>query len=185
MAYSSGFSPHARISYANAAPTGAASEAEYVEIGLAEARDPEQIRGALDVALPAGLDVVAAQVAPGDHLADLLTGSRWRIDVAGVAPEDAERAVCTFLDQSSVEVSRMTKSGLRTFDARSAVRDLRVGPDHLLVTLAHQVPLVRPDDVLAALAAIDPGWRPISTPLLNRLTQGTLDARSGAIAEPL
>ena len=185
MAYSSGFSPHPRISYANAAPTGAASEAEYVEIGLAEARDPEQIRGALDVALPAGLDVVAAQVAPGDHLADLLTGSRWRIDVAGVAPEDAERAVCTFLDQSSVEVSRMTKSGLRTFDARSAVRDLRVGPDHLLVTLAHQVPLVRPDDVLAALAALDPGWRPSSPPLLTRLAQGTLDARSGAIAEPL
>ena len=34
MAYSSGFHPHPRISYANAAPTGAASEAEYAEIGL-------------------------------------------------------------------------------------------------------------------------------------------------------
>ena len=44
MAYSSGFSPHPRISYANAAPTGAASEAEYLEIGLAERRDPEQVR---------------------------------------------------------------------------------------------------------------------------------------------
>jgi radical SAM-linked protein len=35
MAYSAGFSPHPKISYANAAPTGTASEAEYLEIGLA------------------------------------------------------------------------------------------------------------------------------------------------------
>ena len=52
MAYSSGFSPHPRISYANAAPTGAASEAEYLEIGLTVACDPEQVRGDLDAALP-------------------------------------------------------------------------------------------------------------------------------------
>src|SRR6185437_4232331 len=31
MAYSSGFHPHPRISYAGAAPTGSASEAEYLE----------------------------------------------------------------------------------------------------------------------------------------------------------
>ena len=44
MAYSSGFSPHPRISYANASPTGAASEAEYLEIGLAEAAHPPRSR---------------------------------------------------------------------------------------------------------------------------------------------
>ena len=33
MAYSSGFNPHPRISYAGASPTGSASEAEYLEIG--------------------------------------------------------------------------------------------------------------------------------------------------------
>ena len=52
MAYSSGFSPHPRISYASASPTGAASEAEYLEIGLAEVRTPAAVRAALDAALP-------------------------------------------------------------------------------------------------------------------------------------
>ncbi len=33
MAYSAGFSPHPKVSYAGAAPTGVASEAEYLEIG--------------------------------------------------------------------------------------------------------------------------------------------------------
>ena len=58
MAYSSGFSPHPRISYANAAPTGAASEAEYLEIGLAAPCDPTQLMAALDAALPPGLDIL-------------------------------------------------------------------------------------------------------------------------------
>ena len=64
MAYTSGFSPHPRISYANAAPTGAASEAEYLEIGLSEVSQPERVRAGLDAALPDGLDVVAVVVAP-------------------------------------------------------------------------------------------------------------------------
>src|SRR5207245_2606849 len=58
MAYSSGFSPHPRISYANAAPTGAGSEAEYLEIALAERCDADRVRAALDAALPPGLDVL-------------------------------------------------------------------------------------------------------------------------------
>lgn len=185
MAYSSGFSPHPRISYANASPTGAASEAEYVEIGLAARCDPEQVRAALDDALPPGLDVVAAQVAPGDTLADLLTCSRWRIDVVGVDVEVARRAVQNFQAREVVEVSRMTKSGLRTFDARSAVHELLLEPGRLIATIEHTVPLVRPDDLLTALGEVEPDWRPTHPPLLTRLTQGTLDGGTGEIAAPL
>ena len=39
MAYSAGFTPHPKISYMGAAPTGVASEAEYLEIGLARRVD--------------------------------------------------------------------------------------------------------------------------------------------------
>src|SRR3954466_6457186 len=59
MAYSSGYSPHPRISYATASPTGAASEAEYLEIALAEVCVPDLVATELDTALPPGLDVVA------------------------------------------------------------------------------------------------------------------------------
>src|SRR5215218_10505506 len=70
MAYTSGFSPHPRISYANSVPAGAASEAEYLEIGLAEVCEPALVRSALGAALPAGLDVVEVVVAPPVALAD-------------------------------------------------------------------------------------------------------------------
>ncbi|MCO5323733.1 MAG: TIGR03936 family radical SAM-associated protein [Nocardioidaceae bacterium] len=58
MAYSSGFNPHPRISYAGAAPTGTASEAEYLEIALAQVCDPDLVAQDIDQALPVGLDVV-------------------------------------------------------------------------------------------------------------------------------
>src|SRR5512134_178375 len=85
MAYSSGFNPHPRISYAGAAPTGSASEAEFLEIALAEVVDPADIAASLGEALPDGLDVLvvvdAASTGAGS-LADRLEASRWRLDLA-------------------------------------------------------------------------------------------------------
>src|SRR5580704_4396591 len=48
VAYSAGFSPHPRISYSGGAPTGAASEAEYLEIALTARLDPDTVRVRLD-----------------------------------------------------------------------------------------------------------------------------------------
>jgi len=122
MAYSSGFHPHPRISYAGAAPTGAASEAEYLEIGLAQVVDPADVAAALAEALPDGLDVVTVVESPGGSLADRLTASRWTVQVSGF-PDLAAR-VADFLAADEVTVERMTKKGLRAFDCRAAVVSL-------------------------------------------------------------
>ena len=44
VAFSAGFTPHPKISWVGAAPTGVASEAEYVEIGLSAELDPQPPR---------------------------------------------------------------------------------------------------------------------------------------------
>src|ERR1044072_9041810 len=69
MASSAGFTPHPKVSYANAAPTGTGSEAEYLEIALTAPRDPEKLRLLLDESLPAGLDCVGAVEARAARLA--------------------------------------------------------------------------------------------------------------------
>ncbi len=185
MAYSSGFSPHPRISYADAAPTGAASEAEFAEIGLSATCDPERVRVALDAALPPGLDVVRVVPAGVGALADRLTGSRWRIALTGVPAETLERAVAALLAATEVTVERMTKNGIRSFDARGAVVSLRpVETTDLELVSRHLVPLVRPDDVLAALAAVATEFRPTAAPVLTRVAQGQL-SDDGEIADPL
>jgi radical SAM-linked protein len=192
VAYSSGFNPHPRISYAGAAPTGAASEAEYLELGLAEVVEPQAVRAALDEALPGGLDVVEVVESRGGSLADLLEASSWRITVPGLAPEEAADAVRKFLAAPEVPVERMTKKGLRTFDCRAAVVSLtaRSGPSDaegcaiLEVVLRHGTPSVRPDDVLAGLRDITE-LQAGAAPLHERLAQGPLDPETGTVGDPL
>jgi radical SAM-linked protein len=195
VALSSGFNPHPRISYAGAAPTGAASEAEYLEIALAAPVEPDRFRHALDAALPAGLDVVDAVTAGPGSLADRLQASHWVVELPGVPLEAAVRAVETFLAAEQVEVSRMTKRGLRTFDARSAVVSLAASPgggNHagsgdcaiLDVVVRHAEPAVRPDDVLAGLHEIA-GLGTSAAPLVRRLAQGPLDPQAGTVGDPL
>src|SRR5262245_38646180 len=126
IAFSHGFSPHPKISYAGAAPTGAGSEAEYLEISLTAEREPDQVRAALDEALPPGLDVLDVVVAGPGSLAERLEASEWEIRLPGVDLAEARGATEAFLARDEVLVQRDTKRGLRTFDCRAAVLRLAV-----------------------------------------------------------
>ncbi len=189
MAFSAGFSPHPKISYMGAAPTGAASEAEYFEIGLAERRDPEQVRVALDASLPPGIDVLECveAVEGSGSLADRLDATRWRIDLPGVDAGELSAAVQTFLGRETVLVAKRTKNGTKDVDAREAVVRAAVAVEAgcaiLQVVVRQLTPTVRPDDVLAALAAVA-DLRPPLPPRAVREAQGRLDD-SGEVADPL
>ena len=192
VAYSSGFSPHPRISYANASPTGAASEAEYLEIGLVRPADPDDVRRRLDAALPPGLDVTDVVVAtPGKALADSLEASQWRVELPGVEPAAANTAVAEFLSREAVQVQRLTKKGMRSFDCREAVVALSSreqlggsGPCAILdLVVRHGTPAVRPDDILAGLREIAGLVVPVPA-LQTRIAQGPLDPESGRVGDP-
>ncbi len=197
VAFSQGFTPHPKISYASAAPTGVASEAEYLEIGLQAVVDPADLRDALDAALSPGLDVIeAVQASGGSSLADRIDASRWRIELPEIQPSALAEAVAAFVAADEVLVERMTKQGRRRFDARSAVVRIEVAypvmtpvaagglPCAILDLVVRQVtPSVRPDDVLAGLRVVADLEPPVP-PRAIRLAQGRLTAQ-GEIVDPL
>lgn len=201
MAYSAGFNPHPKLSYLGAAPTGVASEAEYLELALAERVEPEQLRQTLDAALPPGLDVLECVEAGPGSLADRIEASRWRIELPGAGLDEVAGALRTFLAAERVEVQRLTKDGHRTLDARAAVVSAQVGDGvpadgtgapalsessscAILDVVVRQVtPAVRPDDVLAALRAVADLHLAVA-PRATRVSQGRLDD-TGGITDPL
>ncbi len=197
VAHSAGFSPHPKISYVGAAPTGAASEAEYAEIGLTHEVEPEVLGAALDAALPAGIDVLDCVAAGPGTLAELIDATAWRLELPGVPGEAARGAVDSFLAVTDVLVPRVTKSGRREVDARAAVVSMVVGEkrpsassggppgDCAILTMVVRLvtPAVRPSDVLAALAIVADFSPPVPA-LVTRLAQGRLD-HSGRLADPL
>lgn len=183
MAYSAGFHPHPKISYANAAPTGAASEAEFVELSLSRAEDPQRVRRALDEALPDGLDVVALVEAGQQPLADRLQLSRWQMCFPGLETAALQECLQAFLARDEVLVTRMMKRGPRELDARGPVLRAEV-PDTtegtgsgeepagacLLAWVRHTTPTIRPEELWRALAGVS--GRELPRPRATRAAQG-------------
>jgi radical SAM-linked protein len=205
IAYSAGFNPHPKVSYVGAAPTGVASEAEYLEIGLAATREPEAALKALDGALPPGLDileVVDAAATQSKTLAERIAASHWTIALPDVSPDSAQRALEALLALATAPVERPTKDGTRTVDVRAAIVTATVLPDAapggagagrakvnaecatLDLVVQHATPAVRPDDILTALRTIGALTTPV-TPVVTRLAQGLIDEASPEDAKRL
>jgi len=195
IAYSAGFTPHPRISYAGGAPTGVASEAEYLTLALTSRQAATHVRERLNATLPDGIDVIDVIDAEG---LGALEASEWRVVLPGVKPAAAEWAVAGFLALSEAPVERLTDKGVRRLDARAAVVTLDVlepaDPDGgvraavtgvqdcaiLRMVVRHMAPAVRPDDVLTAFRE-QYGLVPSSPPITTRLAQGSLALLAGTV----
>lgn len=203
VSHSHGFSPHPRLSWVGAAPTGSASEAEYVEIGLTRELDPEVVRAALDAALPDGLDVLQAVVASPPGLPERIDAGLWRLVLEGLPVAEVTDAVSRLLAEETLTVVRITPSGRREVDVRAALVALSVEPGDgaaqagtaprtaaagtdcaiLTAVVRQTTPTVRPDDVLSALTVVA-GLTPPVPVKATRLAQGLLDD-GGNLADPL
>jgi radical SAM-linked protein len=207
IAYSAGFTPHPRISYAGGAPTGVASEAEYLSLALSSQLAAAQVRERLNQTLPDGIEVIdVIDAASGAREGQGSTGgqapslqheaSRWQVVLPGVEQAAAERAVADFLALGEAPVERLTDKGVRRLDARAAVVTLDVtgsadpaGGQRAVVTgtqgcailrmvVLHMAPAVRPEDVLTALRERY-GLIPSLPPITTRLEQGSLALLAG------
>src|SRR5215469_13101839 len=192
VAYSAGFSPHPRISYSGGAPTGSASEAEYLEISLTRRLEPADFGGLLDAALPDGIDVVDVVEVDAGSARLRLEASVWEVLLPGVPAQGARSAVDAFLAAPTALVERLTSKGKRVLDARAAVvslqADRHVGTEPgagcaiLRMVVRQMTPAVRPDDILAALSQFGV-LAATSPPVATRLWQGPLDEAAPADRE--
>src|SRR5262245_26316038 len=205
VAYSAGFSPHPRISYSGGAPTGSASEAEYLELALTRRCEPDDVGRRLNAALPDGIDVIEVVEAGGRSAGLQLEASEWEVIWPGVPADAAACAVRAFLAAPSVRVERLTSKGTRTLDARAAVISLtseatstqpgieqiarikRIAPNAgyaiLRMIVRQMTPAVRPDDILVALCQLSAALAPTSPPLVTRLRQWPLSALTAGQTE--
>jgi radical SAM-linked protein len=210
IAYSAGFTPHPRLSYLGAAPTGAASEAEYLLLRLSEVLPPALVQARLNAVMPPGLPILQAVTwddAVFGDLAKQLTASLWQVELdqvdgAGVAASAA--AFWALEEFQAIQVrpgptgaAESSRGGARSkpprqIEVRGNVLALdlaktsgRPCPDPgkpcaiLEMVLRHATPVVRPDDVIAALAAtgLEIGLPPRAT----RLAQGVYAVETGLV----
>lgn len=184
IAYSEGFTPHARVSFPDALPVGYASTGEYAELTFAAAVDPGPDLARLSATLPEGMDITTyVEVTPhARKLASLLPATLWELrwhpegaTTSRAVVELLRRRTTDLLDAAHAEVQRRRPDGnLKTLDVRPAVIALAPSTTDrstvLRAVLRNDGPTIRPTDLHAALATGTPG---LPEPgLYRRVAQG-------------
>ena len=123
LAYSQGFNPHPQLSFAAALALGYTSEAEWLDVKLAQAMEPASFQAAANAAVPAGfriLEVIeASENAPA--LTALMEAAEYTIEFQGFnlvsGPKELETAFASMV-AGPIFVDKRTKGGIKTVDIR-------------------------------------------------------------------
>lgn len=123
LAWSQGFHPHPKVSFATAGPTGEGTTGNYMDILLVEQVDVEALLGRLQATLPSGFAALRAWDFPlrGPSLASQVAGAVYSVQVPDSA--DLQERVDALLAASSIEVQRRAKRKKKKGRGRSRRRD--------------------------------------------------------------
>ena len=158
--YSQGFSPHPRISFGLALPTGFESEAEYVDIYLGEEFfmndfDSKSIQQDIDRALPVGMDALGIGIVSTseDSLQEAVDSCIWEVRVSGVGVEEFKKIRDEMFSRDSLNIERERKGKLLVEDVRQQVHSMDITEEHedgvtILTELGTKPRVLRPTDLL-------------------------------------
>ncbi len=155
IAFTSGYSPHMIMSFANPLGIGLSSEAEYFDIELKEPISSQDAIRQLNSVMVEGAEVVSfrqisdekkmtgmALVAAADYLCT---------PKKSVLPDDIDEKISTFLAQSEIRIVKPTKRSEREVDIRPLIYDMRAKDNGIFMQVAAgSVENLKPEIVLKA-----------------------------------
>jgi radical SAM-linked protein len=110
IAYSSGFNPHQEISFGAPLSLGVTSNAEYIDLKLADAMDVQEIKERLNSSLPDGIRILGGMKLRDSHKSamSVVTHARYRIsmNIENVNSEKLQKSIEAFLIQEHIKVMK-------------------------------------------------------------------------------
>ena len=172
LAFSEGFNPHPRISYASALAVGVTSEGEYLDLQLREELPPETVLERVNQVLPRGLRVkaVVPVVKRKQSLMAVINLARYRVEVPIIQGYDREigkehlpseaidEAIAQAMALPVYLVQRQGKKGKREVNIRPGIRELtgQIRGQKLILEMAVQTGSsgnVKPEEVVNMVRA--------------------------------
>lgn len=129
IAYSSGFTPHPKISLAAPLPLGVTSEAELMDIFCIKGVAPHFFISAVNQQLPPGLTVDKVYPIAFDlpSLQSQVSRAEYKVEVdTGTGPQDIKAALCSLLSLQHLPWQHQRDTGPRHYDLRALIDDVRV-----------------------------------------------------------
>ncbi|HZJ57681.1 MAG TPA: TIGR03936 family radical SAM-associated protein [Clostridia bacterium] len=134
VAYSQGFNPHPKLSFASALAVGTTSQGEYLDIILEKDVDPELLCKRMNEKLPAGISFEEGRVADEKlpSLMSLIERAGYIITMPEGIPweNDIPSTIDRFLMQQEILITRTTRRGRRQIDIRPMIHEMDVFESH-------------------------------------------------------
>lgn len=161
LAFTEGFNPHPKISFAAPLPVGVEGHDEYLDLELRTSMEPSRVAEKLNASFPSGLEVLDVREVSGEgpslmalvEKATYLARARLpvRLDEREVAGN-----LKRFMEQEEIKVERKTKKGEKVKNIRPGIIDLKgqLDGNDLLLKMTLKTGSrenVRPEEVLRAL----------------------------------
>ncbi len=195
LAFSQGFNPHPKINFASALALGTTSDGEYMDMELTEELPLEQVRQALDMAMPPAFEVTAMKVVSRKvpSLMSIIERGQyqlWLDFVDEVTQQQLDQAVEQFWQQDEVTVYRYKKNSKekKAMNIRSGVYQIKLTADgdHGLLEILVQSGNegnIRPEEV--AYGLMSAGMPPIQQVVRIHRQGLYLLNQAGALVTPL
>ena len=114
LAFSEGFNPHPKMSFASALAVGVTSDNEYMDFELKENLEPEEIRGRLNQSLPPGFNVKRCIMLSqkGKALMAMVGEAHYQIKVRllhALSQTHIQEAITSLLEKNSIIIEKKAK----------------------------------------------------------------------------
>ena len=126
LAFTKGYNPHPKLSFATALATGFSSDGEWIEVEFEQPIAPEAFIERANAALPGGLRFVTAFEGDDsiDTLSKLLLCARYTVTLhfgTPVTRKSVEAALADMLASEEIIVQKKTKSGIKPTNIRPEI----------------------------------------------------------------
>jgi len=162
-AYSEGFNPHMKLSFASALAVGVTSQAEYMDIEFKEEVDINQGVRRLSATLPPGIVIKSAKYVPANSAALMAIVNLATYDVTVPCPAGqfmaAEASIRRFNEAQEVLYTRETPKGRKEIEVKQYMaKPISATAQGNQVLLAIDIKItptgsIKPGEILAALVA--------------------------------
>lgn len=160
LAFSEGFNPHPKISFASAMAVGLTSSGEYMDIETNQDVDPQKLVSDLNNNLPSGLQITRAITVDKSlpALMAVVNRAMYKVKVGlkePVATDKLKDAIDKLEEQEEILITRNTKKGPREKNIRPGIVKIKGRAENKEILLEMLLfageSNVRPEEVVQAL----------------------------------
>lgn len=155
VAYSEGFSPHQKISFASPLGVGLLSQGEYFDMEVYSVMPSKDAVEAFNNVMVEGVEVLSYRLLPDDakNGMSIIAAADYLIHFSDNHPFVSKDDISAFMNQSEITVLKKTKKSEKEVDIRPLILDIDlIDNDLFMKVIAGSAENLKPELVLEAMS---------------------------------